>query len=230
MKRTAFFLPAALAAVGCILGLWQRAAGRNELGFWDTGSVPVIGLVLLSVLAVIVFILLARKTPKVPQTIPGGLSAGLGTVLGGVLLAVTVLADFTAYPTLALLCGVLGIIAAVITVLQGLQRIRGKQPELLLGCVIVLWLVLRIIGDFKSWSTDPMILDYCYPLLALLCSMAAGFHTAGWLAGLGRGRITAFWCMAGLFFCAAALPEDLLLFGGLLLLNAQNLWCMAKAQ
>ena len=228
MKRITFFLPAALAAAGCLLGLWQRAAGRNALGFWDTGSLPVLAPVIVSIAAVVVFVLLARRLPKTPDAIPAGLDAGLGVILAGALVTVVGLLSFSGYGTLAMLTAVLGTAAGIITLLQGLQRIRGRQPELLLGCVIVLWLVLRIIGDFKSWSTDPLILDYCYSLLALLCSMAACYHTAGWLAGLGRGRITGFWCMAGLFFCAVALPEDLPLFLALGLLNGQNLWCISK--
>lgn len=226
MKRTNSILCfgglCAAALLAFLLQLWQVTTGRAG------ALLPLCSLVLL-----IGLILLARNCLREPQ-LCAGLGSGLGYVIGGLLLTVAGGLHFQAGDALAQITAALGVLAGIVTVVQGTQRIRRKQSNLLLGCIIVLWLVLQIIGDFKSWSTNPAVLDYCYPLFALLCSMAACFHMAGCLAGLGKGRLTLFWCGAGVFFCAIALADcDLtscLLYLGLLLLNLQNTWCLLTAK
>lgn len=200
---------------------WQLAAGQAA-GL----LLPLFALILLAALLV-----LARFRPKDPQFQSGG---GLGYLLGGILLAVSAALDLQEPQTVAFFAALLGILAGGITVFQGVQRCKGRTPNLLLGCVIVLWLVLRIIGNFKVWSTNPAVLDYCYPLFALLCSMAGCFHMAGCLAGLGKGRLTLFWCAAAVFFCGIALadctPVSGLVYAGLLLLSLQNVWVLLCAK
>lgn len=229
-----FLAAVLLAAVGFVLGLILPTAGRDSLGFWAAGSPAVIALLTVSGLTVIAAALLCRKMPKDTAPCLTGPAAGIGAAAGGVLICAAGLLSLPWAYGVGLVTAILGVLAGIITLLQAVQRIRGKQPQLLPGCVIVLWLVLQIIGDFKSWSTDPAVLDYCYPLFALLCAMAACYHTAGWLAGLGKGRLTAFWCMCGMFFCAVALTGGVsggwLIYPALLLLCAQNLWCTVCAK
>ena len=235
MKRFCIQTAAAVlaAAAGFSLGLWQQAAGRSG-GLWNMGSAPVVALLLVSLLAVAGAVWLSRAVPKMPRALPRGGIWYVADVVSGVLLTAAAALTFPGYTRLDLVCSLLGILGGIITTLRGLQRYRGRQPDLLLGCVIVLWLLLQIIGDFRVWSTDPLILDYCYPLFALLCSMAACYHSAGWMAGLGKGRLTAFWCAAGLYFCAVALSmcsdSQLLLYLALGILNGQTLACVLRAE
>ena len=113
---------------------------------------------------------------------------------------------------------------------HGLCRARGRVPGLLAGCVVVAWLVARIIGDFKSWSTDPAVLDYCFQLFGLLCAMLGLFHASGFSADRGKRRITLFWSMTGVFFCAISLADGgltaCLTYGGLAAALLQNAICL----
>ena len=81
-----------------------------------------------------------------------------------------------------------------------------------------LFLMLRLVADFRGWSIHPIVWDYCFRHFALIFS-ACGLYTLTSLGfGLGRRRLTAFFAMGAVCLCAMALPqialtEQLLYFG-----------------
>lgn len=84
---------------------------------------------------------------------------------------------------------------------------RGKVPTPLLYMAASLYLILRLIVCFQAWNTDPSIYNYCFQLLAAISSMLAAFQLAGFSFGKGRRRITLFWCLCAVVFCAITVAD-----------------------
>lgn len=87
------------------------------------------------------------------------------------------------------------------------QRIQKKTPSPLLYMAVSVYLVVRLILNFQSWNTDPSIHDYCYRLLAAICTMLAAYHLAGFCLDVGRRRMTAFWALCAVVFNAIAFVD-----------------------
>lgn len=84
-------------------------------------------------------------------------------------------------------------------------RYRGKKIHVMLFLVPAAFYVVALVFRFRFWTRDPVILDYCYDLGALICVMCAVFHLGGFSFDKGERRRTVFFTMSGVFFCAAAL-------------------------
>lgn len=124
----------------------------------------------------------------------------------------------------------LGIAAAVCIGVYACKCIRSEKPSALLYMCASLYLVVRLIVRFQAWNTDPSIHDYCYALLAAICTMLAAFHFAGFCLDCGKRRMTLFWQVCSVHFCCITLADavytgdtsELLILASLLLINAFN--------
>lgn len=101
---------------------------------------------------------------------------------------------------------------------------------LFLPCV---FLAANLIYSFKDWSTDPLVLDFCFLLLAQVCGLLGLFHLAGFPLGFGSKRMSIFWAIGTVLFTATSLPDRLLrgtpALGELLLLIGLALFCGTHA-
>lgn len=107
-------------------------------------------------------------------------------------------------------------------------KTRNGKPSPWLYMLPVLFFGAELVEKFRSWGTDPQILDYCYALLALIATMCAVFHLGGFCFGKGQRRTTVFFCLSGMFFNGAALADasgdEMCLKLAALLWLAVNLW------
>lgn len=80
---------------------------------------------------------------------------------------------------------------------------RGKiNPPMRL--FLVAYLLIKLIVNFKSWSTDPIILDY-FDLLFALCFVLLAFHySTGFCFNRGMPRRTLFCAAAAVVLSASA--------------------------
>lgn len=127
---------------------------------------------------------------------------------------------------------VLGILAAVSWILQAALSFRGKKPHPAIYFLpVILWGV-RLVRDFRVWSRDPVILDYCYSLLALIFALCAMLELGGFAFDRGKRRLTTFFALGGIFFTAAALsgaePRDVAITGGALLYLLTQSWVLLR--
>ena len=106
------------------------------------------------------------------------------------------------------LCG-LG--TAVCWVIIGLRRQQNMAPAAVLFMLPALFDAVELIVRFRDWSRDPLLMDYCFELLASLCVMCATFHLGGFTLGRCRRRTCIFFCMTGVLFCAVAMAGSGLL-------------------
>lgn len=123
----------------------------------------------------------------------------------------------TALPALTALCWAV----------MALQNQNG-QASAWLYMLPVVFFGAELVDKFRSWGSDPQILDYCYALLGLIATMCAAFHLGGFCFGKGQRRTTVFFCLSGIFFTGAALADasgdELYLKLASLLWLAVNLW------
>lgn len=67
--------------------------------------------------------------------------------------------------------------------------------------------ILRLIFRFKTWSADPIVLDYCFSLLSLVFCLLGALHIGGFAVGVGKRKSGIFFCLCGVFFCAVSLAD-----------------------
>lgn len=98
-----------------------------------------------------------------------------------------------------------GVITAVCWVLTALGRYQARQAHGALFLLPAVFYVVDLVMQFRLWTRDPIILDYCYDLLALICTMCAVFQLGGYCFDKGKRRAATFFTMSGIFFNAAAM-------------------------
>lgn len=128
--------------------------------------------------------------------------------------------------------------------------IVGMEAALLLGAAallygkkskVVFWLLLlscayyagQLIFDFKNWSTDPLVIDFCFRLLSQVCGMLALLHISAFPISYGRRRMTVFWSACTVVFTATLLPDLLIAktitLGELMIPLGVAIWCGSHA-
>lgn len=122
---------------------------------------------------------------------------------------------------LELSAGLLGLAAAVALVYLAWCRFRGIRGSYLLWCVVLVFLMLRLMFSYRAWSAQPELLRYCFHLLASVCVMLGIYYRTAFGVGLGNRKMYLFFTQTGAFFCLAALGAgfDLFYLGMLL-------WCL----
>ena len=85
----------------------------------------------------------------------------------------------------------------------------GKTAYPFTELVPVLYLIVKLVLNFKHWSIDPIIWDYCVILFALISTMLAFHRGAGFVFDLGKPRVTLFFAAVSVYFCACAMMEGI---------------------
>lgn len=101
----------------------------------------------------------------------------------------------------------LGILSALCIAFYAYQCYRGKKPSPLLYMCASLYLAVRLIVCFQAWNTDPSIHDYCYALLAGICTMLGTFHIAGFSFDKGKCRMSLFWLICAFVFNGISIAD-----------------------
>lgn len=126
-----------------------------------------------------------------------------------------------------------GFVAALCWIASAVFQRRGRTPHWLLATLPVLYFMAKLIPDFRVWSRDPAILDYCYDLLALLSILCAVLHAGRFVFDSGRRRSAVFFCLCSEFFGAASLAgaskRHLALTLGAMVWIGVQLWSLLSA-
>ena len=107
-----------------------------------------------------------------------------------------------------------GVAAAVCLGIFAVKCQSGQRPSPAFYMIFSLYLIIRLIVCFQSWNTDPSVNDYCYALLAAICTMLSAFQLAGFSFDRGKRRIALFWTLTSVLFCSISLA-DAIYDGGL---------------
>ena len=226
-NRTVRFLPFLVgAAAGAALRRWQLSSAFDSEGQVISGSPSTWVLGILCALLVVLALIVVRRLPKragYEESFSSEAPEMAISLAAAVLLLAGCALDLMAAPRGAnLLVQFLGIASALCIAVTARQRYQGIVPKAALHILPCLYLVVRLIVDFKQWSVDPAVLDYCYTLFASITAMCAVFHLGGFCFSQGRRRTSVFWCLLCVVFSAVSLAD-----GGLshcLLTGGVGLW------
>ena len=199
----------ATGGIGLLLRLWLFSTAD------DSGLLPVwhISEILLWILTIAVIGLLlyatwdlveaAKYRFNFPESMPGCVGAWLGALgIGGT----CVIELLTSPDFITTITAILGLVSAGVLVFIGNCRRRGLHPSTLFHALICVFLMLRLICQYRHWSSDPQLQDYCFQILAIVCLMLASYHRATFNANFGKRRPYAFFNLAAVYFCCLALP------------------------
>lgn len=222
-----------LAVIAFILRKIQLATAFDVVGARPGAG---IGFAIVTVLAVLAFAGYAwslRGRKKYPAITSRSLPVLAVSAVAGILLLVgSMILAVRSQREGDLLVAALGALTAVSWGATATARYMGKKIPVAVLLLPAVYYVVYLICQFRFWTRDPVILDYCYDLFALICNMFALFHLGGYAFDKGSRRLTVFFAMSGMFFNAAALAgaeltEALGYLGAGLWLGA-NLWILLR--
>ena len=210
-----------LSVAGCLVRSYELNTIFDDKGLPISGEPITWMLALLSAVVVIACALLSWALPRghgeqmsfsseLPPCILALLGGACILLSGALLLFEQLRGGGFGYRTAL---GFLQLMAGLSMMAAAVRRRQGARPMPALHAVICLWLVLTLLLNFKSWSMDPTILDYCFRLFALICGMCATYHIGALGYVKGGRRVTAFWCLAGCYFCLVSMRGEPLTWG-----------------
>lgn len=222
MRKTGFSKVSWLGVLAGLLGYFFHAT------LLSGGSA--IPLIAFSVLMVLLFWLSAAALEKKSAyaeafrpmrldfvfTLLGALGLGAGCVLG----------FRTGGMFVRLIC-VLGLVGALGLLVSGGFRLKGQMPSAVFYVPAIFYYVCRLFYDFRHWTIDPAIMDYCFGLFALICFMIATYHAAAFSFDHGARRRLCFYSLCGVFFGACAMAGESL--DAMLIYGASASSCLAYA-
>lgn len=199
----------AAGGIGLLLRIWLLGTGTDGKGFLVSGH-PAEVLIWILTAAVIALLLYCTRrlleASKYQFNFPQSLIGAIGCMLGAFGIAITSLSELLLNPdTLTLIASILGFLSAAALLFTSHCRWKGLQPNILCHALISLYLMFRLIGQYRHWSSDPQLQDYCFQLLATVCLMLAAYHRATFDANAGKRRPHTFFHLAAVYFCCLSL-------------------------
>ncbi len=205
------------ALVGCGIRYWNLTAGVDAQGLPISHHPSAFVLAGWGILCFLLFAVLSAASQG---------RSGKGTVLhshgalsviayfGAVMFFFSAIADFAA----ALVDGagisdpimcLLGLFSGICLFVTSWMRSHEKKTYPPLELVPDIYLVVKLILNFKSWSTDPIILDYCIMLFAMIFVVLGFYYSTGFLFDLGKPRLTLLFTLCACLFSAMAMVDGI---------------------
>ena len=193
--------------IAAVLRMLMLTAGVDEKGLLVAAQPCNTALWVLSVGYLGVLLVLLRRlggNGSFENNFPACKIRGGLSVVGGVVLLVESGLQLMAAQWLM---GVVGLLAGLAMIGAGASRFGGKRPNPLMHTLVCVFFILRLIGSFRSWSSDPQLQDYALQMMACVCLMLFSFHRASCDADLINRRRTVFFGLAAAYFCLASLSD-----------------------
>ena len=208
MKKT--LLP--IAALGACAGLALRrlplARSYDAANLIPRGDGISLSLYLLCALAAAAILILCLREPA------GAHCRAEKNRVRGLLVVVSALALLASHmpPDLtggfkSLVVPALAFASACAMAIEGLYHMNGDTGSLLGGCILPIYLGATLISEYRTWSHDPMVADFCFPLLFLVSAMLASYHLAAFRVGRGKRRTAAFLVGCAVLFAGPVLAD-----------------------
>lgn len=205
------------AAVAFALRIWNLIMGVDDQGLPISGHISVWLMALWCILFLAGFTLLAQplKNRSSDHTaLFGSRNLAIPAYAGAVLILVSAGGEFGSALVKGadiwstILC-LLGILSGVCLMAVAWMRSHSTAVYPPLELVPDTYLVLKLVLNFKSWSTDPIILDYCIMFFALTFVVLGFYYSTGYLFDQGKPRRSLVFAMAGCTFSIMALADGL---------------------
>lgn len=204
-------LPLALAGgvLGFLLRLWLFATGTDSKGLLRTDH-PANSLVFLLTAAVLLGLYLCLRplagTPTYKRLFKHSVLSAAGCWAAAIGILVADFCEiFNAQNSIALLCCVLGVLAAASFALLGVFRLRGARPKVYLHGCVTIYLMIHLVCQYRNWSSETQLQVYGFQLFASVFLMLSAYHRTTLDACCGNRRWYVFFNYGALFFCLLAL-------------------------
>lgn len=229
--------------MGLMLRFWLLADGFDDKGLMISGHPAEWLLWLLTVLTLILLTigcLPLVQADKYCFNFPPSPAGALGEIVAAAgIIALSIFSFNSQMDIFSMISFLFGLICVPVLVICAWCRLKGKQPIFYLhGIVCVFWM-LRLIVQYRVWSPDPQLQDYCFQLLATVFLMLSTYQRTVFDANYGDRRRYAIFHLAALFFCCLSIPgcQDWPLYLGWSVYAATNLcslismpgWSIKKA-
>lgn len=198
------------SGIGIALCIWFLNAGIDEKGFLESWHIANILLWLLTAVTVAILFLHTRPLKgqgRYTENFPASVPAAIGCWAAAAGIMITALGDLISRPDfLCILADILGLLSFPALLLAGYCRLKGQRSSFLCYVVVCFHFTLRLMCQYRQWSSDPILQDYCFQLLAGVGLMLWSYHRAAFDVNLGKRPSCAFTGLITVFFCCVALP------------------------
>lgn len=94
-------------------------------------------------------------------------------------------------------------------------RLTRTRPFFAAHAVVCVFLALRMVCQYRLWSSDPQLQDYCFHMAAHVGLMLTAYHFAAFDAGIGSHRKLWTLGLAAVYLCLISLfrNQDMLFVG-----------------
>lgn len=219
------------AVAGLLLRVALEIWGIDDKGLYMTWHPLYIGLFALSALLVLWLLLSCRKLSGQPVfsssriTFAGAIVAATGILVTDVFELIENLnTAFTFQSTATLvtliasaLCFVLGILASVALIFGGVLQRKGKRVHFLFYAVLTVYFLIHPLTQYRMWSSDPQLINYCFQLLASVCLLLTSYHRTALAAGKQGAKRYVFFSRLAIFFCSVSVVGEHLFYLAMLL-------------
>jgi len=189
-KLKLLILCAGLLGAELRMVLYATAIDRKGLlidGHWAATAVLVLTFL---VLGMLVFCCRRIRGPQdYRDSYPASLIPALGSLICALGFLVTGLRDLKEV-TLSLdrIAAWLSILSAAALVYAALCRALGKRPFFGAHALVCITFALRMVCQYRLWSSDPQLQDYVFYMLSHVGLMLTAYHLSAFDAGLGHHR------------------------------------------
>ena len=199
----------ATGILGLLLRLWLHSSADSSTGLLAANHPAsfLLWALTLAVVAAIVWVSRDLKcAPRYKFNFPPFLPGAVGCLLGAVSIGISAVSEWIQYPdTLTVVASLLGILSTAALLFLADARRKGSRPSLLYYGVICLYFMFRLVSQYRHWSADPQLMNYCFPLLASVCLMLSAYHNAAFLAKQGNRRMHTIFHLCAVYFCFLSL-------------------------
>ena len=143
--------------------------------------------------------------------------AGVGCLIATAALLITTISEMATAPdSVELAVRIMGFVAVACLAVAALCRFMGLKPLFLFYVAVAGYFAIHMVCQYRIWSSDPQLQDYCYQLLACVALMLTAYHHAAFGADMGSHKQLWFFSLAAVYLCGLSLagPENQLFYLG----------------
>lgn len=197
-------------ALGALLRAWLYTSGVDKKGLLITAHPANI---LTWILTAAVFILVSitcrplKEANKFRFNFPASITSAAGCAAAALGVLVDAFGHFGG-DALQNTTGFLGVFSTAALLFIGFCRLKGRYPSVLFNGLICLYLMMTLVGLYRTWSASPQLQSYVFSLMGCVFVMLGCYHDAAFAAHAGSRQKHTFYHMMSVFFCLVSLPHN----------------------
>lgn len=206
------YLTLCAGGVGLLLRIALYTTGIDGRGLLTENHWAQIAILILTPVTIVALIFLCRGLSgpaRYQDCYPVSALASLGAALGGAAVLATAISEFSLMTGADAAFSVLGIAAGVSLLILAAYRLMGKKPIALFHALVSLFFAFRMVHQYRFWSADPQLQDYCFCLSSYVALMLTAYHHAAFDADMGNHKRLWLFSLASVYLCCLSLKGEM---------------------